>query len=98
MAAAGRIWVPVLAGLVSACTSVSSRYEGEITRPSAASVIVCHGFDCRNQTKVVLSAADSGHFATIMAASGESDLQLNGLGRAKRAAAESHLSHWQTGW
>lgn len=83
MAVARRAWAPVLAGLISACTSVSSRYEGEITRPSAASVMVCHGFDCRNQTRVVLSAADSGRFATIMAAgAGSAAAERAAIGRA----------------
>lgn len=48
---------PLLLGL-AACTSASSNYLGEIARVDAARIYVCHGFDCRNTTRLDMSAAD----------------------------------------
>lgn len=58
----------VLIGLAAGCTSVSSRYDGEIKKVDTARIYACHGFDCYFKTRVDLGAADAGRFSEIMAA------------------------------
>ncbi|MGY6709672.1 MAG: hypothetical protein ACXIVF_15240 [Rhizobiaceae bacterium] len=62
------ILLPLLVFGVAACTSASSNFHGEIARVDAARIHVCHGFDCRNTTRLDMSAADRARFATIMEA------------------------------
>jgi hypothetical protein len=57
--------IPLMAGL-SACTSASSNYLGEVARPDPARIYVCHGFDCRNTTRLEFSAEDRSRLADIM--------------------------------
>lgn len=52
---------------LAGCTSVSSNYGGVVKQTNSARLMVCHGFDCRNQTKLDLTHADSLRFASIMA-------------------------------
>jgi hypothetical protein len=58
--------LPLLGVALSACTSASSNYLGEIARVDAARIYVCHGFDCRNTTRLDMSAADRAALTRIM--------------------------------
>jgi hypothetical protein len=59
--------LPLLA-LLAACTSGSSNYHGDIARPDASRIYVCHGFDCRNTTRLDVGAVDRARFTEIMEA------------------------------
>lgn len=59
------VLIVLLAGLAG-CTSVSSNYEGEITRTDLTRIYVCHGFDCTYRTRLDITAADADRFAAIM--------------------------------
>ncbi|MDP3895756.1 MAG: hypothetical protein Q8Q62_03680 [Mesorhizobium sp.] len=66
----------VLLASLAGCTSVSSNYGVVVKQTNSARLMICHGFDCRNQTKLDLSEADSARFKAIMAkgaASAESE-------------------------
>lgn len=76
------------AAAASACTSVSSNYTGEITQPNAKSIIVCHGFDCRNKTRLVLTDADERYFASALAAGHSSPA-------AERAAIAKAVAYYE---
>lgn len=82
-----RASVLVLAGLSAACTSVSSRYEGEIKKVDAARIYVCHGFDCFFKTRVDLGAADAERFSAIMAGASSAE--------AERAAISSAVGYFE---
>lgn len=76
------------AGLGAGCTSISSNYTGEITRPSAASIIVCHGFDCRNKVRLALTGADEQRFASLLTAGEASPA-------AERAAVARAVAYYE---
>jgi len=56
----------LLAMGLSACTSASSNYLGEIARPDTARIYVCHGFDCRNTTRLEFTSEDRARLTAIM--------------------------------
>lgn len=60
--------LPLLVFGVTACTSASSNFLGEIARVDAARIYVCHGFDCRNTTRLDMGAADRAALTRIMEA------------------------------
>ncbi|MEZ5811296.1 MAG: hypothetical protein R3D45_07755 [Rhizobiaceae bacterium] len=69
----GKIVAGLLCALpLSACTSISSNYSGEITRTNTTRIIVCHGFDCSYKTPYHVSQQDWDRFAEIMAAGAHS--------------------------
>lgn len=78
----------VLAGLIAGCTSVSSRYDGEITKVDTTRIYVCHGFDCYFKTRLDLGATDAARFSAIMA--GASSPQ------AERAAISKAVQYYET--
>jgi len=84
--------IPSLAALslalLTGCTSVSSNYSGEIKKVNSARLIVCHGFDCRNKTKLGLTSADSGRFSAIMA-------RGRGSAKAERAAISAAVRYFE---
>lgn len=80
--------LPVLALLAAGCTSVSSNYSSVTKQTNAARLIVCHGFDCRRQTPLHLSSADSGRFSAIMAGGAAS-------AKAERAAISSAVRYFE---
>ncbi len=45
-------------------------------------MVVCHGFDCRRRTNLVLSGADAKKFASIMAGSKSAGAERAAIGRA----------------
>jgi hypothetical protein len=57
--------------------------------PSAGRIFVCHGFDCRRRTQLVLTRNDASRFASIMA-SGRSSAQ------AERAAISKAVQYFET--
>lgn len=73
----------MLVGLTAGCTSISSNYTGEITRPSRERIFVCSGFDCGHKTRVALGAGENAKFATIMAGGKASpEAERAAMGRA----------------
>lgn len=58
--------LPLLVVGVAACTSGSSNFHGEIARVDSARIYVCHGFDCRNTTRLDVSAGDRAALSRIM--------------------------------
>lgn len=53
--------------VLSGCVSSSSNYSAVKKETTAATLAVCHGFDCRNRTALHLTPDDARRFASIMA-------------------------------
>lgn len=70
------------------CSSVSSKYVGDITEISPSRLFVCSGFDCYHKNRIDISAADAKRFASIMA--------LNGTAATERAAISRAVQHFET--
>ena len=81
-------FLPRLAGLaalslIAGCTSQTSRYDAEMAKAANASIIVCHGFDCRRKTRLTLSDENSDRLAAIMATgSGSAAAEREAIRRA----------------
>lgn len=72
----------VLSGFAAGCTSVSSNYEGDITRADSARIVVCHGFDCTYKARLDLGAADSRRLSSIMAGARSAAAERAAVSRA----------------
>lgn len=82
------IAVAALAGLAAGCTSSSSNLSSVKANTTASRLVVCHGFDCRRQTKVELSGGDAGKLASIMGGGA-------GSARAERDAVRSAVKYFE---
>lgn len=51
---------------MAACSSASSNFLGEIAKPAPNRIYVCHGFDCRNTTRLDFNEDDRSRLASIM--------------------------------
>ncbi|WP_169287197.1 hypothetical protein [Chelativorans sp. ZYF759] len=80
--------LPLLVFGVAACTSASSNFHGEIARVDAARIHVCHGFDCRNTTRLDMGAADRATLTRIMEAGSPGPAQ-------ERAAIARAVQHFE---
>lgn len=87
-----KLLIPVpmalLLATLAGCTSVSSNYSPEVTETSSARLVVCHGFDCRRQTKLDLTSADARRFAALMGKGARS-------AEAERAAVSEAVRHFE---
>lgn len=79
----------VLAGAISGCTSVTSRYDLQIKKVDAGRIYVCHGFDCYFKTRLDINQADANRFSAIMAAGAASP-------EAERAAISKAVQYFET--
>ncbi len=82
------IGIALTALVLGACTSASSRFDGEMARPDRARIHVCHGFNCYHTTRLDLTEADRGEFTSIMAAGAES-------AAAERAAISRAVAYFE---
>ncbi|MGB3500032.1 MAG: hypothetical protein WBA44_00265 [Mesorhizobium sp.] len=73
---------------LAGCTSSSSNIGTVKANTTAARLVVCHGFDCRRQTKLNLTNADASRFAAIMRGGAKS-------AAAERDAVRRAVSHFE---
>lgn len=78
-----------LAALAAGCTSSSSNIGTVKANTTVSRLVVCHGFDCRRQTKLELSGGDAGQLASIMRRGG-------GSAKAERDAVRSAVKYFET--
>lgn len=73
---------------LAGCTSISSNYEGEITKPRTTKIYVCHGFDCSYKTGYRVTDEDRTRFGEILAAGAEA-------ASAERAAVREAVAYFE---
>jgi hypothetical protein len=86
-----KMLIPVLvvsAAALSGCMSSTSNLSHVNKATTATQLAVCHGFDCRNRTKLALSTGDAGRFSAIMARGKAS-------AKAERQAIASAVSYFE---
>jgi hypothetical protein len=73
---------------LAGCTSVPSRFEGEIVETPTSRIVVCSGHDCAFRTPVPVTDTDAKRLASIMNAGRASP-------QAERQAIGKAIQYWE---
>lgn len=84
-----RVFAIAAVAALTGCTSISSNWEGEITKKRTTKIYVCSGFDCSYKTGYTITDADRARFAELLEGG-------SGSAAEERAALREAVSYFET--